>query len=120
MQLTEHFNSDEFTCHCGCGYDDIDMNLVAKLEELRDNVGEPLIINSGCRCPEHNAEVGGVSNSQHVYGKAADVALPDGYTVDEFADLAEEIGFDGIGKYDWGIHVDVRGYTARWDFREDD
>jgi len=119
MQLTEHFNSDEFACHCGCGYDDIDMNLVAKLEELRDNVDEPLIINSGCRCPEHNAEVGGVSNSQHVYGKAADVALPDGYTVDEFADLAEEIGFDGIGKYDWGIHVDVRGYTARWDFRED-
>ena len=118
MQLTEHFNSDEFACQCGCGYDDIDMNLVEKLEELRNAVDEPLIITSGCRCPEHNAEVGGVSNSQHVYGKAADVELPDGYTVDEFADLAEDIGFDGIGKYDWGIHVDVRGYDARWDYRE--
>ena len=36
MQLTEHFNSDEFACHCGCGYDDIDM--IGRLGKGRVNV----------------------------------------------------------------------------------
>lgn len=119
MKLSEHFDSEEFACKCGCGYDDIDQNLINVLERLRELAGFPLVISSGCRCPEHNAEVGGVSNSQHVFGKAADVLLPDDadITVDEFADLAEEAGADGIGKYDWGIHCDTRGYPARWDYR---
>lgn len=117
VMLEPHFDSSEFACKCGCGYDDIDRNLVHKLENLRTWVNQPLIISSGCRCPSHNAEVGGVWNSQHVYGKAADVLLPNGWDVDTFADVAEKCGFDGIGKYDWGIHVDVRGYAARWDYR---
>lgn len=43
------------------------------LQPLRDAWGEPLSINSGYRCPELNAKVGGVPTSQHVKGEAADV-----------------------------------------------
>ena len=55
-----------------------------------------------------------VENSQHVFGRAADVQLPEGWTVEQLAELAEECGADGIGVYDWGVHVDTRGYIARW------
>lgn len=46
------------------------------LQPLRDIAGVPLRINSGYRCSELNAAVGGVPTSQHVKGEAADVAFP--------------------------------------------
>lgn len=81
---------------------------------MRQKCGKPLIINSGYRCVEHNASVGGVKNSYHVLGEAADVAAPPGISPEELALIAEEAGADGIGVYTWGVHVDVRGYSARW------
>lgn len=84
------------------------------LETMRELCGKPLVLSCGYRCPEHNRDVGGVSNSQHIYGRAADVQVPDGMTVYELYDIAEQAGADGIGIYPWGVHVDVRGYPARW------
>lgn len=46
------------------------------LQPLRDIAGVPLRINSGYRCSELNAAIGGVPTSQHVKGEAADVAFP--------------------------------------------
>jgi hypothetical protein len=37
----------------------------------------PIIINSGFRCPRVNALVGGVRNSQHLQGQAADIRPKD-------------------------------------------
>ena len=46
------------------------------LEPARREVG-PIIINSGFRCPRVNALVGGVKNSQHLLGQAADIRPKD-------------------------------------------
>ena len=46
------------------------------LEPARKVVG-PIIINSGFRCSRVNALVGGVSNSQHLLGQAADIRPKD-------------------------------------------
>ena len=130
--LSAHFNKKEFACKCGCGFDQVKPELITKLEKLRELCGnKPLTINSGCRCEKRNKAVGGAQKkydkngklisegSQHMYGTAADVKLPDkNMSVDEFAKLAEQAGFDGIGKYNNRIHVDVRGYKARWDNRK--
>lgn len=43
------------------------------LQPLRDYMGEPVIINSGYRSPELNQKLGGVRNSQHLIGEAADI-----------------------------------------------
>ena len=43
------------------------------LEPAREAVGCPVIINSGFRCDEVNTLVGGVKNSQHRLGQAADI-----------------------------------------------
>lgn len=118
MKLSEHFDSSEFACKCGCGGMNngagVNYRLVQVVETMRQLCGCPLELSCAYRCPDHNAEVGGVWNSQHVYGEAADVQTPPGYTPLELFKIAEKAGADGIGIYEWGVHVDVRGYAARW------
>lgn len=43
------------------------------LQPIRDKWGAPIIVSSGYRCPQVNKLVGGVSNSDHIYGCAADI-----------------------------------------------
>ena len=45
------------------------------LQPLRDYVGAPIHINSGYRCKALNEAVGGVKNSQHCVGEAADIRI---------------------------------------------
>ena len=47
------------------------------LQPLRDHVGHPIHINSGYRCEQLNEAIHGVGNSQHLYGCAADIHIPD-------------------------------------------
>ncbi len=111
----KYFDDIEFICHC-CGKlpaDGMDPALLEVLDKIREAVGGPVYVSSGYRCPEHNAEVGGVQNSQHLYGRAADIFV-DGLTPLQLAALAERAGADGIGIYDDFVHVDTRGDYARW------
>ena len=45
------------------------------LEPLRVAMGEPIKIGSGFRCEKLNKAVGGVYNSQHLKGQAADLCI---------------------------------------------
>ena len=45
------------------------------LEPLRQAMGRPISISSGYRCEQLNKAVGGVSNSQHLKGQAADICI---------------------------------------------
>ena len=47
------------------------------LEPAREAIGCPIIVNSGFRNPRVNALVGGVRNSQHLQGQAADIRPKD-------------------------------------------
>lgn len=119
MRLSKHFDSSEFACRCGCDYKDfgaeVSQSLIKVLEKIRDACGGvPLEISSGVRCPRHNRDVGGVENSQHVFGTAADIICPEGMTPLELAMIAEDCGADGIGIYSDFVHIDMRGYPARW------
>ena len=46
---------------------------VLVLQPLRDTLGAPVYINSGYRSKRLNARVGGVANSRHLLGRAADI-----------------------------------------------
>ncbi|MBQ7170071.1 MAG: hypothetical protein IJR63_09260 [Synergistaceae bacterium] len=43
-------------------------------QTIREALGVPIHVNSGCRCEKHNAKVGGVKGSFHTKGKAADLS----------------------------------------------
>ena len=55
--------------------------IIENLQDLIDNVldplrlswGRPIVVTSGYRCPKLNKAIGGASNSQHLYGQAADI-----------------------------------------------
>lgn len=74
----EYFTRDEFRCKCGGKYcngypAEPDERMVRIADQLRKNLGAPITIVSGLRCKTWNAIQGGVSNSQHMYGEAADI-----------------------------------------------
>lgn len=68
----KHFKKSEFTCKCGCGLNNIQLEVVKIADEVREHFGSPAIVTSGTRCEKHNKEVGGVANSRHLLGKAID------------------------------------------------
>ena len=72
--VSKNFDRAEFACKCGCGFDNINPRVVVMAQRIREALGEPVRINSGCRCEKRNVAVGGVKNSYHTQGKAADLS----------------------------------------------
>ena len=122
MKLTKNFNLSEFECKCGCVMPEFVkknvIELADNLQVLRDVVGR-LDLTNAYRCKEHNADVGGAVNSQHVKGKAADIKSSTiepwdmATTVDDLM-KSEKFKLGGIGIYNTFTHVDTRGSRARW------
>lgn len=120
--LSEHFDTSEFgiQCRCGCGFgskvEDLNPDLFAELEVLREVLGnKPIRVNSCARCKKYNRAVGSTDTSQHVVGNAADIVV-EGWTPRQVANMAEELWPDkyGIGRYSQFTHIDVRRNKARW------
>lgn len=103
-----NFAPEEFTCSCGCAGGPMEMSifLLNKLQDLRTKLGFPFVVTSGFRCYAHNATVGGVENSAHTKGEAADISI--GGSSQRFRFLRSAIfSFDRVGVYPTFIHVDV-------------
>lgn len=81
------------------------------LQPLRDAWGGPLFINSGYRCLELNAKVGGVPTSQHVLGQAADVGVTDPYALAKLAKRMK-LNFDQMIVYPSFVHFSYRADGA--------
>ena len=84
MNFTPHFTLEEMTFTNHREFDNtpnvLQINnlqrLAEFLEEVRDLIGKPIIIDSGYRSPEVNQAVGSTSVSQHLRGCAADFRVP--------------------------------------------
>ena len=82
--------------------------LVEKLDLARDICGFAFHITSGLRLPNHNADVGGVPDSAHLKGLAADLRRPVGE--DECFKMVWALGLAGCRRIEIAtkhIHVDV-------------
>jgi uncharacterized protein YcbK (DUF882 family) len=115
IRVAEFFRLDEFQCPC-CKQVMLHSLLLQKLKGLRHKIGKPVIITSGYRCPVYNREIGGIKTSYHLLGMAADIHVP-GVPLVEILNIAEEIGFQGIGFYPKRnfLHLDIRPTRqARW------
>lgn len=102
----EFFDREEFRCKCGGKYcngfpAEPKETMVRIADQLRRNLGVPITIVSGLRCPEWNRIQGGVDNSQHMYGEAADI-----YAAGQ-SQLRVETELDNIGGVRY--HYPIRG-----------
>ena len=126
--MAKYFQPQEFACKCGCGFALPDDRLLTTLNTIRAALGSPVTVTSGCRCPIHNRRVGGVYNSNHMDGTAADIQCK-GKSPSEVhgtilalhsAGKLPELA--GLGIYDTFVHVDVApklpGRLRRWDERK--
>ena len=101
-----YFDLQEFKCNC-CSEVDMDDDFVRLLDELRHKCGFPFFINSGYRCKSHNANVGGVDDSAHTKGTAADIVSSNSNIAYEIISNALSFGINRIGIGVGFIHLDV-------------
>lgn len=82
----EFFSREEFKCKCGGRYcngypAEMQEAVVRIADNARKHFGARATVISGLRCRQHNANEGGVANSQHMYGEAIDLRI-DGVSAD--------------------------------------
>jgi zinc D-Ala-D-Ala carboxypeptidase len=106
MQLTEHFSLAELTASATAaqqGIDNTPSAVIVKnltrtaqiLERVRVLLGSvPMRVSSGYRCPALNAAVGGVRDSAHLNGLAADFVCPGFGTPLQICRRLESLGVD--------------------------
>lgn len=109
----KYFKREEFECHCDGKYCDgypVEMKhvLISVADRVREYFGKPCIVSSGARCTQHNKNVGGVSNSKHLFGKAMDFTVQgvSGAKVLAFVKQQPEINYTYTidGTY---VHMDI-------------
>jgi uncharacterized protein YcbK (DUF882 family) len=125
--VSKYFKDPEFACKCGCGFCKPDGKLLETLDLIREALGRPVTVTSGCRCPAHNKKVGGVPDSNHTHGDAADIQCP-GMSADSVWQAVMKLYrlgklplLAGLGRYDTFCHVDVapkRAKLREWDERK--
>ena len=108
-QKWKHFTEGEMACS-HCGLRPMDEHFMARLDELRERCGFPLVISSGYRCPEHNEAVSKTGrNGPHTTGQAADILI-EGERAYLLVKTAIAMNFRGIGINQKGvgryIHID--------------
>jgi uncharacterized protein YcbK (DUF882 family) len=116
--IAKYFSAKEFRCP-ESGILFVDSELLEQLDALREKLGQPLYVTSGCRSPEHNAKIGGSSKSMHITTtmtpcRAADVRARSAKQKYMIVKYALELGFGGIGVYATHVHLDIRDNEAMW------
>lgn len=103
------FTLQELRCPCGkCNSTGEEMNVdfMDKVENMRLEAGFPFIVSSAYRCPQHNSEVkGSASKSAHTFGKGMDIVAK-GFNAYMLIKLAYKYGMTGIGIYKTHVHID--------------
>lgn len=122
MILTNNFNINEFRSKDGADFpleviENLKM-LAVNLQELRDEIGVSLHINSGYRSPAHNKKVGGARRSSHLKGMAADLQNRT-HTPQQLFEIIERLQKEGrmhdggMKAYATFLHYDI-GPKRRW------
>lgn len=100
-----YFTPKEFACSC-CGVSTMKPSFLYLLNKARADAGVSFVITSGYRCPEHNAEVGGVKGSSHTKGCAVDIRCTSGNKRFKVIQSLLDAGFTRVGVSKNFIHVD--------------
>jgi hypothetical protein len=95
---------------------------IIKIAEVMQNVkglfgGAPIKVNSWYRDPVTNRRVGGASQSRHMVGDAVDFHIPGVSLVNVYNRLDPWwASRGGLARGQGFVHIDGRGYRARWTY----
>ena len=85
----------------------MDATFLSMLDELREEVNMPVVINSGYRTISHNKNVGGKNGSSHLKGLAVDISCSSSRDRSIIVAAALQLGISRIGIGKNFIHIDV-------------
>ena len=116
MIHVRNFSAREVACK-HCGRENMAHSTILKAQTVRDYLDRPVYVYSGCRCPVHNAAVGGVPDSAHLITEtkqchALDLSLvPEGQVMTDYErfilyDALRWVGFVRLGVKKSFIHTD--------------
>jgi len=103
--MTSIENTD-LECGCGCGFS-VCSELIRLIGILTEKVGQPLVINSGARCADHNRYIGGPDVSSYTKGLAVEIKCDDSLLRHKIIKEAIELGITRIGISIASIHLDI-------------
>jgi uncharacterized protein YcbK (DUF882 family) len=103
----QYFKSSEFDCK-HTGKNEMNLDFLQYMDELRERCGFPLVITSGYRDVTHPVEAKKDKPGFHSKGVAADVSATTGDLKYIIVNQAMEMGFYGIGVHRAFIHLDCR------------
>jgi uncharacterized protein YcbK (DUF882 family) len=95
---------------------------IIRIAEVMQNVkglfgGAPVVVNSWYRDPVTNRRVGGASQSRHMVGDAVDFHIPGVSLVNVYNRLDPWwASRGGLARGQGFVHIDGRGYRARWTY----
>lgn len=75
------------------------------LDPLRELIGRPIEVSSGYRSEEVNRIVGGVKNSLHLFGKAADISCRTIPPETLFMNIRYNFAYTEMGLYNSFVHI---------------
>lgn len=124
FELSPHFSTREMSCKCShdsCVEQRISEKLIDKLELVRGDIKEPLVITSAYRCSKHQEDIrnSGTSTvvakkSTHELGDAVDCRPKSG--MNPGFELTCSSEFTSIGRADTFLHLDLRSDFRRWKY----
>jgi hypothetical protein len=127
FKLSDHFSTKEMNCHCKyetCKEQRISKELIQRIENIRVEVNQPLIVTSAFRCKEHQnyirnsgqSTVVAKKQSQHELGNAVDILPKDEKDIrGKFLEICKK-QFTTIGLSDKFLHVDMRKDKIEWEY----
>lgn len=123
-RISDHFSTKEMTCRCSfpdCVDQRISKDLIEKLEKVRVELDQPMIVTSAYRCSEYQAYLRSsgtntvvAKKSTHETGDAVDV-VPKDKKMEGFEDICAK-HFDSIGLASNFLHLDTRKGKRRWNY----
>ena len=111
MSQFKYFKLEDFNCQ-ETGENEMCIDFIHRLDELREACGFPFIITSGYRSPNHSIEKRKEKVGTHAKGIASDIKVTNRKQKYKIVKEAIKMGFGGIGIANTFIHVDNRSLDS--------
>lgn len=108
MKTSKYFAPQEFKdCSPSCSMEDMDQEFLGIMDQIREGVGQPLVITSAYRTKKWELSKGRSGNGAHTRGLAVDFACTTGTLRAKIVKAALSCGIRRIGIASGFVHVDI-------------